>query len=789
MGISPLTSSPSVAQVQALDITDPTPAPAAERNLYLEVFINDASMKLIGNFRQMPDGGLASTPEELTEVGLKPVDSARSDDGLVRLDRLPNVSYKIDEQAQHLYITTDDNARAPKVIDIAGNDKEDRLKPEAGFGGVLNYTVFASSNTLFDDDVELFQGVSGGFDARIFSPFGTLSQSFISGYSNNELDAFTRLNSTWSYSDPKRLVTYKAGDFITGGTSWTRPVYLGGLQVSRNFSLRSDLVTMPLPSFAGTAAVPSTLEVYTQNARTYTGTVGAGPFQVVNLPAFTGSGEARVVLRDSLGRETVATLPFYESKMLLRKGLLDFSAEVGFPRRNFGIESNDYDERLMGVATARYGMSDWLTLEAHIEGGEDLFNGGIGLAFPLGHFGAASIAAAGSYSDGQTGSLLNASIELSYKDWTLYGRVQRAFGDYQDIASISAEPSFDNNGLPTFSAGVPRALDQVSVGVPMPLDMSSLNLSYTHLTDADGERSSIVGLSYSQQVFKRSTIYATAFTDLDKNDSFGVFAGLSVPFDNNITATSGVESGPDGTNVVADIVKSERLENGSVGWRLRTSEGRVANRSASASYRSPFARFEAGVQQVDDDVRATAQIDGAIAVAGGGVFATNRIDDAFAVVDVGAPDVDVQYQNRPIGKTNGRGKIIVPDMRSYEPNTVSIDPSNLPVDAEIPQTKETVMPADRSGVVVKFGVTRGSEAALVSFVDANGTSLPVGLTGTLEGNGDTFAIGYDGETYIRGLQSSNVAVIGRDDGSSCRAVFPYRSNPGQQVAIRKVVCQ
>ena len=63
-----------MAQIQALDITDP--APAAERNLYLEVFINDASMKLIGNFKQLADGGLAATPEELTEVGLKPVDSA-----------------------------------------------------------------------------------------------------------------------------------------------------------------------------------------------------------------------------------------------------------------------------------------------------------------------------------------------------------------------------------------------------------------------------------------------------------------------------------------------------------------------------------------------------------------------------------------------------------------------------------------------------------------------------------------------------------------------------------------
>jgi len=38
-----------------------------------------------------------------------------------------------------------------------------------------------------------------------------------------------------------------------------------------------------------------------------------------------------------------------------------------------------------------------------------------------------------------------------------------------------------------------------------------------------------------------------------------------------------------------------------------------------------------------------AAVDGSVAVLGGGVFFANRIDDAFAVVDAGAPDVMVQY--------------------------------------------------------------------------------------------------------------------------------------------------
>ncbi|MGX5844362.1 fimbria/pilus outer membrane usher protein [Mesorhizobium sp. ArgA1] len=771
--------------------TESNTAPTEGRDLYLEVFINDASTKLIGAFKELPDGGLAATPDELREVGLKPIDAAIDANGLVRVDQLPDVSFQIDEATQRLYVRTTDEARSARVIDISTPEKQDRIKPQSGYGGVLNYTLFASTDDLMDRTAQLFRGVSGGFDARLFSPYGTLSQGFIASLTDGTFDGLTRLNTTWSYSDPERLLTYRAGDFVSGGLSWTRPVYLGGLQVQRNFSLRSDLVTLPLPSFSGTAAVPSTLEVYAQNVKTYTSDIPAGPFQVTNLPVFTGSGQAQIVLRDSLGRETTATLPFYNSSMLLRQGLLDFSAEIGYPRRNFGIESDDYDNRIYGSLSARYGLTNSLTLEGHFEAGQDLVNGGAGAAFPLGAYGAASIATAISRSGGQTGGLVNASIELSHEGWSVYGRIQRAFGDYQDIASVTAEANLipGPGELPIFSTRVPRALSQVTLGVPLPIDFSSLNLSYAQIESAGGDKSQIVGLSYSQQVFKDSTVYATAFTDLDDKKSFGVFAGISVPIGRDVTASTGVEQGPDGASVVADIAKSEKLENGSIGWRTRTSEGDTPARAAAVSYRSPWARFEAGVQQYDKSVRGTAQVDGAVAVAGGGVFLANRIDDAFAVVDVGVAGVEVQHQNRPVGVSNRQGKLLVPDLNSYEPNTISIDPKNLPVDANVPETREVVEPADRSGVVLDFGVSDKSEAALVSFVDAQGKALPAGAKGHIESAKEEFVIGYEGETYIQGLQARNLAAVEFDDGTSCRAEFSYRPAPGTQVAIRNVKCQ
>jgi outer membrane usher protein len=120
-----------------------------------------------------------------------------------------------------------------------------------------------------------------------------------------------RLDTTWTYKDPDRTLTYRAGDMISGGLSWTRPVHLGGIQIQRGFSIRPDLVTLPLPSFSGSAAVPSTVDVYVNGVRTVSQDVDSGPFRINNLPILSGQGDASIVVRDSSGREVATTLPFF----------------------------------------------------------------------------------------------------------------------------------------------------------------------------------------------------------------------------------------------------------------------------------------------------------------------------------------------------------------------------------------------------------------------------------------------------------------------------------------------
>jgi outer membrane usher protein len=752
---------------------------AAGADLYLEVFVDNVSTGLIGNFRRRGDGSFAVAPDELQAVGVMPAADAAGPDGWISLDGLPGVAFRYDEPAQAMHFTLEEAARAPREIDAGGDAAEEAMEARSGFGGVLNYTLFASAGGALLSDLTEFEGLSGSLEGRLFSPYGTLASSIVGNMSAGDSFEAARLDTAWSYSDPESLLTYRAGDTISGGLAWTRPVRLGGVQVQRNFALRPDLITLPLPSFSGSAAVPSTLDVYADNVRVFSGEVPAGPFEVDHLPVVTGAGTARVVVTDALGREIATEHPFFVGADALRGGLFDFSMEAGLPRRSYGTESFDYAESWLASGTLRYGWRDWLTLETHAEGGAGLINGGAGAVFPLGRWGAGSLALAASQAGGDYGLQLSASVDLDLGNASLFARTQRTFGAYRDVASLSA-------GDPDLDALPPKALEQLVVNFPLAFDPASFSLGLTHLDSADEEESWIGSVSLNRPLPGNAALYASAFVDFADGRDSGVYLGYSVPL-GGASVGSGVEVGPDGASAYAEASRPDTLEPGSFGWRVRTAKGEGGDHAVGVAYRTGLARLEAGAVHSASGTRATAQMDGAIVLAGGGLFLANRIDDAFAVVDAGAPGIDVLYENRPVGTTGRSGRLVVPGLRSYQPNAIAIDPKNLPVDAVVPLTEDIVVPADRSGIALSFGVSTSTLSAVVEFQDAAGGAIEAGSSGVLEG-GESFFVGYDGQAYVTGLRPGNVATIARTDGSTCTAEFAFTPKAGVQVQIPAIRC-
>lgn len=780
---------------------------AEQQNLQLEVMLNGEPARVIGTFMRMEDGRLAATRREIEEIGLRLAEPG-APDAITFLDALPGVAHEYVERTQTLRLSATDAARKPQTFDLSPT-AEPGTAAARSWGMVLNYDGLATFGN--PSRFAAFTGTSLTLEGRVFSPYGTIEQSAIARSIAGQSPQVLRLDTAWRYSDEQSLVTYRAGDAIGGGLAWTRPIRLGGLQAQRNFALRPDLVTTPLPSLGGTAGVPSTVEVYVNSIRTFSQSVGTGPFSVTNIPVVSGAGNAQLVIRDAAGRETKTDLPFFATANLLAAGRTEWSVEGGLPRLAYGAGDDAYVRTPVGSASFRGGLTDAVTGLAHAEAGGGLVNASLGAAFVTGSIGAATLAAAASSGRSGSGFLSYASWETKLLQVNVSISSQRSFAAFDDLASVTArmasrstptaQDAFGNlayggvqglgygsNAALFASAKLPRAIDRITFSAPLPFDReSSLGASYIHLRDGSGRVSHLLSASYSRSLPKGASFYATLFHDAAGGGNSGLFVGFSMPLGPSASVSTSISHSRGGTTFAADAIRSLGQEIGDYGWRLHDGEGASRYREASAAYRSRYGVVQASVGQDHTNANGSLGLRGAIAAMDGEVFATNWVDDGFALVRVGAPGVAVFNENRPVGRTNANGVLLVPTLRSYQKNRVSIDPTALPVDLELERVKDFAVPADRAGVSVDFQVRSLADAALVPFVLADGRPAPAGASG-VSSTGETFVIGYDGEAFLRKLSAANSVTLDLPDGS-CRAEFTFEAKPGAQVRLPPQLCR
>jgi outer membrane usher protein len=148
----------------------------------------------------------------------------------------------------------------------------------------------------------------------------------------------------------------------------------------------------------------------------------------------------------------------------------------------------------------------------------------------------------------------------------------------------------------------------------------------------------------------------------------------------------------------------------------------------------------------------------------------------------------VLEDNRVIGRTDASGRLLAPNLRSFEDNRIGIDPTTLPIDAQASATEITLRPRAQSGVVADFKVRAQPHDAEIVLVDEAGHPLNAG--GIVERAGRRAAtIGYDGRAYLSDLDAHN-ELTARVDGRSCVAEFDFAApRRGARPTIGPLVCR
>lgn len=791
----------AVAQGALKPIAPTSETFSGPQKLQLEVIINNEPSQLFAPFvYDVAAQRFSAKRKDLVEIGIKLPSGAL--DEMMFLDRL-SLNFRYVESDQRIIFTLTDDQRLPKTYNQSAGRA--RAKPRADLGASLNYSLFGGSIRNINLGQVQFTGANAWLDGRVFSNYGLFEQTAMLGntlISNNA--GLLRLDSTYTYASPETLLTYRAGDTLSGATAWSRPLRIAGLQVARDFTLRSDIVTRPLPVISGTAAAPSTVDLIVNGQKAFSQEVGQGPFNVTNLPGLSGGGDARVLIRDASGRTFETSLSLFNTAKMLAPGLSDFSIEAGLARRNFGALSNDYFLKPIASGTYRYGFNRWLTLEAHGEGGAGLGKLGGGAIIGLGNFGTLNVSVAASRAQAALGGQIYADYQIQWRDITFSIGTQRTFGAYNDLASVTAGAAYDpamtngsQNGtapqgttISHASSRAPRALDRISISTPIFDDRSTASLSAVNLVQQDNTFSRLALATFTRTLpWKQATLFVTGFGDWGTNRNLGVTAGMSFPLSPSVNSRVGATADlQNRTALMADIGMTQEPIDNTGGWRVRGGAGQSTFGQAEGSYRTSVGQVQATVSQNNNDTMMTGQFDGAIAFMGGGATLGNKMTSSFAVVDAGAPGVPVTQDHRTLGVTGRSGRYLVPNLRTWENNVVGINAIDMPVAFDAASTSEIVAPRDKSGVYVKFGEVKKSTSAIVIFHDAGGKPIRVGSVGRVEGQEDTFLVGYDGRAYIRDLSPKNEVRIDLGD-RDCRASFDFAPQDGRQGLVKAVACR
>ena len=141
-----------------------------------------------------------------------------------------------------------------------------------------------------------------------------------------------------------------------------------------------------------------------------------------------------------------------------------------------------------------------------------------------------------------------------------------------------------------------------------------------------------------------------------------------------------------------------------------------------------------------------------------------------------------------MGRSDAAGYLLVPDLRSWQRNHIAIDPNDLGPDYRIGQVARTAIPADRSGVLVRFEIERNHPVLLV-LIGRDGEPVAAGRRGRIVASGERVVVGYDGQVFLDNLVADTTIEVAFADGRCLYHVAASQSSSDSVPRRREVGCQ
>ncbi|WGS45888.1 fimbrial biogenesis outer membrane usher protein [Burkholderia sp. JSH-S8] len=566
-----------------------------------------------------------------------------------------------------------------------------------------------------------------------------------------------------------------------------------GVQLSSDDRMLPDSMRAFAPVVRGVADTNARVTVRQNGVILVETSVPPGPFELDDLPATGHGGDLDVTVMESDGRERTFRVPFAAVPQLLRPGISRFNVTTG-AYRDAVIDANPW------VAQVVYqrGLTNLVTGYAGGQASEGYWAGLLGVALntPAGAFafdvtvakadlptgGGAGFSGRVSYSKLVPGVGTNLSI-AAYRYSTAH------FYNLRD-AIYALHGGADQNTWYDY-----RTRDRVQLNINQPLGGSSAlylsGSSQNYWGSARGyDLQYQVGFNSS---FKRVSysLYAQRTRLQDAGISTQIGLNLTIPLGHSGSnrqrafdyLTANLSRGSNGDSTLQTAASGNTAGVTPVNYGVNASrivdgDSRALSVGGYAMYRAPFGTFNGTASVGNQTSQAALNASGSVIAHGGGVTFGPPLGQAFALVEADGAKGGAIINGQG-ARIDGNGYAIVPSLHPYRVNRVGLDPSAVPLDVELSNTSEEVVPRANSLVLVRIATQRG-RPTFAETEDAHGRPLPLG-TELVDASGRSVGmVGQGGMAYLRGVEGDGRLLAQWGAAPDANCVMPYAIPPASQ---------
>lgn len=713
----------------------------------------------------------------LRELGLREQglpEPLPSDERCVNLPTLvPEASYELDAGQLQLALSI------PQIAlrrDVAGS-----VAPERWDSGInaafVNYQASAqhfsgaTNSTRSSQDLYLNSGINlAGWRLRS-------SQSW---RDDGEGSNWSHFNTYAQHDLPGQWGTATLGETFTSGDVF-RSLPIKGVQLATDMGMLPDVMQNYAPIIRGVAQTRAKLEVLQNGYPIYSTYVAPGPYEIDDLGVGGSSGDLEIVLTEADGQVRRFIQPYSTLGNLLREGVWRYNLVAG---RYDGADGID-NPALWQATLARGGKWN-TTLYGGLLGSEYYNAANVGLARDFGELGAASLDVTQARTDlgEQGGQVQGQSYSMRYGKAFQTGTSLRFAGyrysteGYREFNEAVQQRNASSRYLGNRRSRLETSIYQ-SLG-----KRSSLSLT---LSQDDYWNSSLQRRQYQFQFntqYRRVSfnLYASqSLSDSNQNDRI-IGLGITIPLD-FATATSAsfdIQENDGRFNERASVNGGSDDHRLNYVASLANDEQHHKTASLSLAYQTQKVNLGAGYTEADDYRSVSVNASGALLAHADGIVLGQYLGETNTLVHV--PDVPgAGADNVPGGSTNSKGYMLVPHMRPYRVNQVTLQTDQLGPDVEIENGATQVVPRRGAVALARFKAQRVNRLIL-TLQHADGRALPFG-TQVIDRQGKHLAVvGQAGQALIAtdGQAQTLQAQWGDKDSQRCLLAIDPATMPEDQ---------